>query len=249
LHPFMDKPRINSFASLEELLQGCVMVIDKPLDWTSFDVVGKMKGRIRRITNGAKVKIGHAGTLDPLATGVLVVCTGKFTKSIELFMSGLKEYTGTITMGQTTPSFDLETAPEGQFEYAHFSEEDYAANAASFVGEQWQTPPIYSAKQIDGKRAYEMARKGEEVKMRTVQIDVKAFDLTRIEGNKIDFRIICSKGTYIRSLANDFGARLGSGSYLSALRRTGSFPFTDADCITMEQFFSKLEEASEKIGS
>jgi tRNA pseudouridine55 synthase len=249
LHSVMEKPSINSFTSLEELLQGCVCVIDKPLDWTSFDVVGKMKGRIRRQTNGAKVKIGHAGTLDPLASGVLVVCTGKFTKSIEQFMSGLKEYTGTITMGQTTPSFDLETAPEGDFPFQHFSEQDYIANAALFVGEQMQTPPIYSAKQIDGKRAYEMARKGEEVKMRTVLIEVMAFDVTRVEHNKIDFRIVCSKGTYIRSLANDFGARMGSGSYLSSLRRTGSFPFTDADCISVDDFIAKLEAAPEKITS
>ena len=240
----MEKPNTNQFDSLDQLIAGCVLVIDKPLDWTSFDVVAKIKGRVRNRSNGAKFKIGHAGTLDPLASGVLVICTGKYTKSIEQFMAGKKEYTGTITMGQTTPSYDLETAPEGDFAIAHLTREMYEANAKTFVGEQFQTPPIFSAKQVNGKRAYESARAGVEVKLNAVPITIFDFELTHFELPKIDFRVECSKGTYIRSLANDFGMRLSSGSYLSALRRTASYPFTVAESMTVESVLARIDEVS-----
>lgn len=240
----MEKPITNQFDSLEQLLTGCVLVIDKPLDWTSFDVVAKIKGRVRNRSNGAKFKIGHAGTLDPLASGVLVICTGKYTKSIEGFMAGKKEYTGTITMGQTTPSFDLETAPEGNFAIDHITTEMYAENARTFIGEQFQTPPVFSAKQVNGVRAYESARAGIEVKLNAVPITIFDFELTAIQDNKIDFRVECSKGTYIRSLANDFGARLNSGSYLSALRRTASYPFTVAESMTIDAVLARIDEVS-----
>jgi len=240
----MEKPITNQFDSLEQLLMGCVLVIDKPLDWTSFDVVAKIKGRVRNRTNGAKFKIGHAGTLDPLASGVLVICTGKFTKSIEGFMAGKKEYTGTIHMGQTTPSFDLETAPEGNFSFESIAEQAYIENAKSFIGEQFQTPPVFSAKQVNGKRAYESARAGIELKLNAVPITIFDFELTSIDAPKIDFRVECSKGTYIRSLANDFGARLNSGSYLSALRRTASYPFTIAESMSIDAVLARIDELS-----
>jgi len=221
----MDFQELCSVSNAEELLEGRILLVDKPLNWTSFDVVGKLKWILRSEGKFPKFKIGHAGTLDPLATGLLVICTGKMTKSITEIQGGTKEYTGRIVLGATTPSFDKETLPENFQSTDHLVLEQLEAAAKSFLGEQLQLPPVYSAKQIDGVRAYEMARKNEEVKMRENLIEVEAFELSEFDGKEVNFRIRCSKGTYIRSIANDFGQRLGVGGYLSALRRTESFPF------------------------
>lgn len=217
------------------------MLVDKPYEWTSFDVVGKLKWFIRKFGKAPKFKIGHAGTLDPLATGLLVICTGKYTKMIDEIMKGEKEYTGTIFLGATTPSFDLETTPEGDYATEHIQEAAAKSVAASFLGEQMQTPPIYSAKQIDGKRAYEAARAGIEIKMRQALVHVSVFEITRFELPEVDFRIRCSKGTYIRTIAHEFGQRLQSGSYLKALRRTESAPFRIEDSMEVEALLDKLK--------
>lgn len=246
----MNAKTANQFESIEEFLGGTLLLIDKPLGWTSFDVMGKIKAYVRhhlsipQNANGdrPKFKVGHAGTLDPLATGLLVVCTGKMTKSIDAIQSGLKEYTGTIYLGKTTPSYDLETEPEGDFSTVHITEESLREVAASFIGEQWQTPPIYSAKQINGKRAYESARSGQHVEIPPSLIHIHAFEITRIELPEVDFLIRCSKGTYIRTIANDFGQRLKSGSYLKALRRTESHPYRIEDSMAPEALMQRLDE-------
>ena len=206
-----------------------VFFIDKPLTWTSFDVVKRMRG-ITKIR-----KIGHAGTLDPLATGLLIVCTGKNTKRITEFQDQQKEYTGTIVLGATTPSFDLETEVENQTSIDHLTEDDVKKAVEPFLGEITQYPPIHSAVKIDGQRAYKKARKGEDVKVRPRQVVVDKFELTRIELPEVDFVIQCSKGTYIRTLANDLGKELGVGGYLKALRRTKIGEYSVDDAITLEQ--------------
>lgn len=237
-------PAPFTFQSIEDITNGSVMLVDKPYEWTSFDVVGKLKWFIRKHGKAPKFKIGHAGTLDPLATGLLVICTGKFTKEIDHIMKGEKEYTGTIYLGAVTPSYDLETAPEGNYPIDHIDEAALAKVAASFLGEQMQTPPIYSAKQIDGKRAYEAARAGIEIKMRQALVHVSVFEITRVALPEVDFRIRCSKGTYIRTIAHEFGQRLNSGSYLKALRRTESAPYRIEDSMTVEALLDKLQALS-----
>jgi tRNA pseudouridine55 synthase len=215
--------------------EGQVILIDKPLEWTSFDV-------IRKIRNLIKIKkVGHAGTLDPLATGLLIVCTGKFTKKINEYMAREKEYTGTITIGAITPTYDLESEPIDFKEYSHIAPEQIRETTKQFTGEIMQVPPIHSAIKIDGKRVYELARKGKEVKLDARPITIKEFEITSIDLPKIDFRVVCSTGTYIRSLANDFGAALGCGGHLSKLCRTriGEFRLDQAD--TMESFAARLE--------
>lgn len=221
-----------SVTHAEELLEGRILLVDKPLNWTSFDVVGKLKWLLRSHGKLPKFKIGHAGTLDPLATGLLIVCTGKMTKAITEIQGGTKDYTGRIVLGATTPSFDKETLPENFQSTDHLTLDFLKEVALTFLGEQLQIPPVYSAKQIDGVRAYEMARKNEEVKMRENLISIEAFDLYDFDGKEVSFLIRCSKGTYIRSIAHDFGQRLGCGGYLSALRRTASFPFRVEDAKT-----------------
>jgi tRNA pseudouridine55 synthase len=220
-----DFQKLCSVSDANELLDGRILLVDKPLNWTSFDVVGKLKWILRSEGKFPKFKIGHAGTLDPLATGLLVVCTGKMTKSITDIQGGTKEYTGKILLGATTPSFDKETLPENFQSTDHLTLQQLEEVAKLFIGEQLQMPPVHSAKQIDGVRAYEMARKNEEVKMRENLIEIETFEVSDFDGKEVSFRIRCSKGTYIRSIANDFGQRLGVGGYLSALRRTESFPF------------------------
>lgn len=227
-----DFQKLCSVAHADELLDGRILLVDKPLNWTSFDVVGKLKWILRSEGKFPKFKIGHAGTLDPLATGLLVVCTGKMTKSITEIQGGTKEYTGRIVLGATTPSFDKETLPENFQSTEHLTMEKLQEVALTFNGEQLQLPPVYSAKQIDGVRAYEMARKNEEVKMRENLIEIESFELNDFDGKEVSFKIRCSKGTYIRSIANDFGQRLGVGGYLSVLRRTESFPFRVEDAQT-----------------
>lgn len=236
--------------SIQEVVEASLFLVDKPLNWTSFDVVGKLKWWLRRHGKAPKFKIGHAGTLDPLATGLLVICTGKNTKQITSIQGGEKEYTGIIRLGATTPSFDLETAPEGDFQYEHLTREQLDFAAQSFIGEQLQTPPIYSAKQIDGKRAYEAARAGEKIEMRQALVHIYTFEITAVQLPDISFRIVCSKGTYIRTVAHEFGQRLGSGSHLAALRRTASAPFHIDNAKTMEdleQWLSSLPVYEAKV--
>ncbi len=207
---------------------GEVLLLDKPLTWSSFDVVRKVKNTLR------VRKIGHAGTLDPLATGLLILCTGKKTKDIEQIQAQEKEYTGTFRLGETTPSFDLETAVDQSRPFAHLTEAEIRAAAQQFVGEIQQTPPLFSAVKVDGKRAYELARKGQVAEIKAKMVTVKTFDLTRLELPEMDFRVVCSKGTYIRSLARDLGAALGCGAHLTRLVRTRIGEFRLADALTMD---------------
>lgn len=207
--------------SPENYTEGQVLLIDKPLKWSSFQAVNKLKYTlINKIGLPKKFKIGHAGTLDPLATGLLIVCTGKFTKRIAEIQSQAKEYTGTIFLGATTPSYDLETEVDATFPTDHITEELIHETVKQFIGEIDQVPPIFSAIKKDGKRLYEHARAGEEVEIASRKTTIYEFEITRIELPEIDFRVACSKGTYIRSLAFDFGKAMQSGSHLTALRRT-----------------------------
>lgn len=219
--------------------EGEVLLFDKPLKASSFSIVNRARGIIRRKLHVKKIKVGHAGTLDPLATGLLVICTGKKTKTITSIQDAEKEYTGTITLGATTPSFDLESEIDQTYPTAHISEDLIREAADSFIGEYDQMPPIFSAKQVDGKRAYELARKGKEVNLNPKRITIREFEITDVSNNdslQVDFRVTCSKGTYIRSLAHDFGIALKSGGHLSALRRTRIGNFSVEDAITTEQF-------------
>lgn len=204
----------------EKYLEGTILMIDKPYQWTSFDAVNKVKSMLRYLLGIKKIKIGHAGTLDPLATGLLIVCTGKATKQISELQALNKTYTGTFFLGQTTPSYDLETAPDGDYPINHLTEDTLKEAAGSFIGDQEQVPPLFSAKKINGKRAYKHARKGSDAVLKAQTISIEAFDITKIALPEVDFRIVCSKGTYIRAMARDFGMRVGSGAYLKALQRT-----------------------------
>lgn len=204
-------------------------MIDKPLDWTSFDVVNKVRNLI-------KAKVGHAGTLDPRATGLLILCTGKFTKRIEEFQGMDKEYTGTFKIGCITPSYDTETEEKDHLDYKHISMSDLEMAAQKLTGDLEQIPPVFSAVKIDGKRAYKKARIGEEVKMRPRQVHVSVFEITSFADNEVGFRIGCSKGTYIRALARDFGEILGVGAYLTTLRRTRIGEYSVDDAQTIDQF-------------
>ena len=204
----------------EDFLTGQLLLIDKPLGWSSFQAVNKLKWAIRKKFNLKKIKIGHAGTLDPLATGLLIICTGKFTKKIPEFQGQVKEYTGAITLGATTPSYDLETEIDHTFPTEHISEDLIQKTVPKFIGEIEQVPPIFSALKKDGKRLYEYAREGKEIDIKTRKITIEDFEITGVQLPNIMFRIVCSKGTYIRSIAHDFGKSLGSGGHLSALRRT-----------------------------
>ncbi|PCJ95461.1 MAG: tRNA pseudouridine(55) synthase TruB [Flavobacteriaceae bacterium] len=224
----------------EDFLTGQLLLIDKPLGWTSFQVVNKIRWNIRKKFDLKKIKVGHAGTLDPLATGLLLICTGKYTKTIDELQGQVKEYTGTITLGGTTPSYDLETEIDQKFSIDHISEELIHETIHQFIGKIEQVPPVFSALKKDGKRLYEYARKGEEVEIKSRSIEILAFEITKIELPKIDFRIICSKGTYIRSLAHDFGKALGSGGHLSALRRTKIGDYNVNIGLTPEDFEKSL---------
>jgi tRNA pseudouridine55 synthase len=223
----------------QQLLEGHVFLVLKALDWTSFDAV-------RKIRNTAKIKkVGHAGTLDPLATGVLIVCTGKFTKKINEYMGMEKEYTGTITLGATTPTYDLESTPENFKDYLHLTSKDFEMILPHFTGDIMQTPPIYSAIKIAGQTAYNLARKGQEVELKPRPITIKLFEISKIELPIIHFKIVCTTGTYIRSIANDFGAALGCGGYLSSLCRTRIGNFTIAECCTVEEIVDQINSKKE----
>ena len=217
-------------------LEGEFLLIHKPSGWTSFDVVNKVRFILNHHAGISKIKVGHAGTLDPLATGLLLLCTGKFTKKINDLTFLDKEYTGTITLGATTPSFDLETGIDQKFEFRHITPNDIESVRKSFLGTFYQTPPVFSAKKIKGKRAYQYARDNQEVEMKAKEVTIKMFEITRQALPNIDFRVSCSKGTYIRSLARDLGQRLGSGAYLSSLQRTRIGKFKIEDALNLEQF-------------
>jgi tRNA pseudouridine55 synthase len=224
----------------EYYLSGQVLLIDKPLNWTSFQVVNKLRWEIRQAFKIKKIKVGHAGTLDPLATGLLVICTGKMTKQIDTFQGQIKEYTGTIVLGSSTPSFDLETEINETFPTEHISEALIHETTKQFIGDIQQFPPIFSALKKDGKRLYEFARAGESVEIKPRTVSISEFEITHINGLEIDFRVVCSKGTYIRSLAHDFGKALQSGAHLSALRRTKIGDFNVKNATTIEAFIESL---------
>ncbi len=233
----------NKQALTEEFVAGKTLLIDKPYKWTSFDVVNKLKYLLRYRLGIKKIRVGHAGTLDPLATGLLIVCTGKATKQIERFQNLDKTYTGTFIIGKTTPSFDLETQPGEVIPGDHITGELIYDTAKAFIGEQQQVPPLYSAKKIAGERAYTHARKGEHKELEAVRINIKAFDITRIELPEVDFRVTCSKGTYIRALARDFGESLNNGAYLKSLKRTHIGTHSIDNTITITQ----LEESIRQV--
>ena len=221
----------------EDFLEGQILLIDKPLTWSSFQAVNKLKyGLIRKYQLPKKFKIGHAGTLDPLATGLLIICTGKFTKKITEIQAQAKEYTGTITVGATTPSYDLETQVDATFPTEHITEALILETTKQFLGEIDQKPPVFSAIKKDGKRLYEHARAGEEVEIAFRKTTIHEFEITRIALPEIDFRVKCSKGTYIRSLAYDFGMALNSGGHLSALRRTKIGDYDVINGVSPEDF-------------
>ncbi len=225
----------------EDYKNGQVLLIDKPLEWTSFQAVNKIRWHIRKRFDIKKIKVGHAGTLDPLATGLLVICTGKQTKSINEYQGQIKEYTGTFTLGATTPSYDLETEIDHTFDTTHITEELIHNTTQQFIGNIQQQPPIFSALKKDGKRLYEIARKGETTEIPTREIHISEFEITAIQFPKVDFRVVCSKGTYIRSLAFDFGKALNSGAHLSALRRTKIGNFSVENATSIENFIKKIE--------
>ncbi len=217
----------------EQFQEGQILLIDKPLTWSSFQAVNKIKyALIKNLDLPKKFKIGHAGTLDPLASGLLIICTGKFTKRIPELQGQAKEYTGTIMLGGTTPSYDLETEVNKTFPIAHITEELIEKTRSEFMGETDQYPPVFSALKKEGKRLYELARAGEEVAVSPRKIEISEFEITRIALPEIDFRVVCSKGTYIRSLAFDFGRKMQSGAHLTALRRTKIGHFSVEDAIT-----------------
>ena len=220
----------------EEFATGKVILIDKPLRWTSFDVVKKIRGQVKIS------KVGHAGTLDPLATGLLIVCTGKFTKNINEYMAAEKEYTGSFTLGATTPTYDLESDPVFQSSVEHITDEMIHEATKKFLGEIMQVPPIYSAIKKEGTAAYVLARRGQEVKMEPRPITIKEFEITSIELPRVDFRVVCTTGTYIRSLAFDFGNELGCGGYLSGLIRTRIGTFKLDDTMSLDNFIAAVNK-------
>ena len=220
----------------EDFRNGQVLLIDKPLNWTSFQVVNKIRWLIKNKFAIKKIKVGHAGTLDPLATGLLIICTGKMTKEISIFQNQTKKYTGTFLIGTTTPSFDLETKPNNTFPINHINEDLIINATKSFIGKIKQKPPIFSAIKKDGKRLYESARTGENVIINDRDIEILSFNIPKINMPHIDFEVECSKGTYIRSLANDFGKKLNSGATLSKLRRTKIGEYSIDKSLSIEEF-------------
>jgi len=219
-------------------LEGKVLLIDKPLHWTSFDMVRKLRSLLQI------KKIGHAGTLDPLATGLLIICTGKFTKKINEYMAREKEYTGHFTIGAITPTYDLESLPEQPKDIAFVTPEMIHAATTQFVGDIDQFPPIFSAIKKDGVAMYELARRGVDVKMEPRKVNISQFDIVSINLPVVEFKIVCSTGTYIRSIANDFGAALGCGAYLSSLRRTRIGEFTTDQAVSLEELEASLVQHS-----
>ncbi len=222
--------------NIKEFSEGSTIIVDKPLTWTSFDVVNKIRWNLKQALKVKKIKVGHAGTLDPLATGLLILCIGKHTKLIDSIMIGEKTYTGTFLLGKTTPSYDLETEFNQDFETNHITNELLESIRLTFLGEIKQVPPIFSAKQIDGQRAYDLARAGKEVELKANSVHISEFKITSNRFPEIDFEISCSKGTYIRSIAHDFGKALNSGATLIKLRRTNSGEYSINDAKSVEEW-------------
>jgi tRNA pseudouridine55 synthase len=227
---------------LTEFAQGATILVDKPLHWTSFDVVNKLRWHLRTRLGVKKLKVGHAGTLDPLATGLLVICIGKHTKLIETLTADSKTYTGTILLGKTTPSYDLETEYNETFPIDHITAELLEATRLSFLGIQQQVPPLFSAKQVDGKRAYDIARAGKTIELKANQIEITEFSIETARFPEVDFKISCSKGTYIRSIAHDFGKKLNSGGTLIRLHRTDSGAFSMENAKTVDEWIAYFSE-------
>lgn len=227
-----------------DFIEGEVLAFDKPLHWTSFDLVAKVRYALCRKLGTKKLKVGHSGTLDPLATGVVVICTGKKTKLIEQLQYDVKEYEATLQLGATTASYDMEQPVNAMFPTEHITTSLIDETIPTFVGEQWQTPPMYSAVWVNGKRAYELARQGQEVELKPKLLAIDAIEVLSFDAEKMQLtiRVVCSKGTYIRALARDIGERLGSGAYLTALRRTRVGEINVKDCLTIDDFLTKLKE-------
>lgn len=221
-----------------DFTKGEVLLLNKPYKWTSFDVVGKLRNSFKPL----KLKVGHAGTLDPLATGLLIICTGKLTKQIDTYQAQDKEYTGVITLGSTTPSYDLETEPDQFFDISAITEEQIRENVKHFIGDIQQYPPAHSAIKKDGERLYMKARRGEEVELKPRSVNISEFEITDISLPEISFRVVCSKGTYIRSLAHDFGKKLNSGAHLSRLRRTKSGNFSVENAFEIMELVNHIKE-------
>ena len=226
--------------NIEDFKNGQVLLINKPLNWTSFQVVNKIRWLIKNKFGIKKIKVGHAGTLDPLATGLLIICTGKMTKKISSFQNQTKKYTGTFLLGSTTPSFDLETKPDNTFPVDHINKDLIINATKSFIGKIKQKPPIYSAIKKDGKRLYESARIGENIEINDRDIEILNFNISRINMPHIDFEVECSKGTYIRALANDFGKKLNSGATLYKLNRTKIGEYSVNKSISIEEFTENI---------
>jgi len=225
----------------EDFKNGKVLLIDKPLEWTSFQVVNKIRWEIKQKFSLKKIKVGHAGTLDPLATGLLILCTGKFTKKIDKFQAQEKEYTGTFTIGASTPSYDLETDVDKTYPIDHINVDLIQKTTQQFIGDIEQKPPIFSAIKKEGKRLYELARAGETIEIKSRKVTIFQFEITNIDMPNIEFRVVCSKGTYIRSLAYDFGLALGSGAHLSVLRRTKIGNFNVKSAQNIDNFIAGLK--------
>lgn len=221
-----------------DIENGSIILVNKPYTWTSFQVVNKLKYHIKHKYGVKKFKIGHAGTLDPLATGLLIICIGKFTKRIEEFQAKEKEYTGVFRLGATTPCFDLEKPIDNEYPYIQITDDDILRVANSFIGEIDQTPPLFSAVKVEGKRAYELARENKEVELKSKKIIISEFEVKNINLPDVQFRIVCSKGTYIRSIARDFGLALNSGAHLIELERTRIGEFRLEDALNVNEFDS-----------
>ncbi|MDE6794489.1 MAG: tRNA pseudouridine(55) synthase TruB [Muribaculaceae bacterium] len=226
-----------------DFISGEIIGIDKPLGWTSFDAVKRLRGAIQRRLHVKKFKVGHAGTLDPLATGVLIICTGRATRRIEELQNGDKEYVATIRLGATTPSFDLETKIDKEYPWAHVTRKMIEEVLPRFTGKIMQVPPVFSAVKVDGKRAYNLARKGKEVELKAKPLEIKEMELLSCDFPDVTLRIVCSKGTYIRAIARDLGEALGSGAHLIGLRRTRVGMIPVSSCMSMEEALERISTA------
>lgn len=242
MEDFYNSFRLHNECKSEALIEGRILLIDKPLSWSSFDLVNKVRIMIRQHLGIRKIKVGHAGTLDPLATGLMIVCIGKLTKQIDSLMGMDKEYVASVTFGATTPSYDLETEIDKVYEADHISKLDVEDTLKGFLGIQMQTPPLFSAIQINGKRAYEHARKGHDVELKQRQIEIKELELISYDKPVAVIRVVCSKGTYVRSLACDLGKALRSGAHLSGLRRTAIGSFRIEQALSIDQLDNILQE-------
>ncbi|MEJ7778484.1 MAG: tRNA pseudouridine(55) synthase TruB [Daejeonella sp.] len=237
----MDETLQKAFPEFN-FIEGEMLLIDKPYKWTSFDVVGKVRNAFKPL----KLKVGHAGTLDPLATGLLIICTGKLTKKIDEFQAQDKEYTGTMILGATTPSYDLETGVDETFDISLLTEKQVRENTLKFTGDLDQYPPAHSAIKVDGERLYMKARRGESVELKTRKVTISLFEISRVELPEVDFKVVCSKGTYIRSLVYDFGKSLNNGAYLSSLRRTKSGNYAVSNAFGVMELVNHIRHLKEQ---